>query len=135
MKQAVYAFLILLAMAGIVALLIRAVPLGDFRATRTAPPTATPSGTPVPLRITLVAHTKTVVVQATSTPAARVCTGYSTGHVNIRSCPSTTCRVLSVLPEAAPLQIVETRGDWHYVNYSTEQSGWIYDKYICRILR
>jgi hypothetical protein len=92
-------------------------------------PYATPTQNPAPTR----AHPR-----PTETPEARVVivivhTGYVSGTVNLRSCPSTTCQVVETLKEGNSLHLKgegnQPEANWLWVQTPTH-AGYIYAKFV-----
>ena len=50
-------------------------------------------------------------------------------NLNVRSCPSTNCQVLTVLAPQTKLNVIERKGEWLKINQSGN-IGWIHSKYV-----
>lgn len=51
--------------------------------------------------------------------------------LNLRSCPSLKCTVLTVLPQGQKLRVLQIEGGWTKVRLEqTRTQGWVYNRYI-----
>ena len=50
-------------------------------------------------------------------------------NLNVRSCPSTNCQILTVLAPHTKLKVIERKGEWLKINQSGN-IGWIHSKYV-----
>jgi len=50
--------------------------------------------------------------------------------VNLRSAPSTSSAIISVLSKGQPCEILDRQNDWFYIKLSDDLAGWVFGPYV-----